>query len=278
MLAAAPSALADGSLQLSVSPDPVRNLPVHFSMSGTTGSNVVQGYPGNYSLLALARPASLGPCAAEEFQDPGSQTPKGDFLGAPSPTNLSPNSPFYYSWTDHVDYTAPVGSYLFCAWMQDNQAYPQTVGTAQLAFSLRAPHFTLAVTTPARAMVGRRGVFGVRGQAEAPGWVDAELLPPYVVACNNSGASCHKQYIQKCTARPFQDPAANPGSTGYYALFSRRVSAARTFTFTRKLLALQPGAWRLCAWLQDGGDGSSSNGGEGPIALAQSRTFNVRRK
>jgi hypothetical protein len=280
MLAVTAPALADGSMTLSVSADPVRGLPVQFVVSGTAPSNATAPAGADrLQLTDLARPAAWGPCAADELDDPVSRAgsgPTSSVFEGPSPL-LAPGAPFSVSWSGHLNYQSKAGPYLLCAWLEALPAY-DTVLTAQTPFTLRVPHFRLQVTAPRHAAVGKRGTFAVTGYAESAGWVDTELLPPYAYSCNAADTSCHKVFIHRCPSAAYADPVPNPSNTDVYEVAAGPVRAGRTFRVTRSLVARQPGAWLFCAYLHDGGEGSSSDGGYGPVAVAQSRRFTVARR
>lgn len=264
------AASAEANLQLSVvTPDPVRDLPVQFTASGTTP-------PDHPSLIEIfGRPASYGPCAARESDDPGSGPGFPEFDGpteidpetqSPDVPTRDPNTPFSFAWSSSIDATMATGPYLLCGWVENGD----TSQLASVPFNVRAPNFTLAAVAPHGARVGRRNTFVVRGTAEAPAKIDAELLPPYAYSCNGDDSRCVRRTVRGCTAQPEQDPVPNPNEQYWYPVLSRTVKAGASFSFRSRLLARQAGRWHFCAWLQDGGTGQNL----GPI-IGRTATFTV---
>lgn len=257
LLVAAATAGADGSLQLTVPSVAVRDVPTHFSASGVPPSSPSPG-SDSYFLMVGARLASLGPCAAEESDDPISEGYAG-FDGpttidpetqSPEPPSLAPGVPFSIPWDSTLDSPEQLGAYLACGWIEGTSG---AVARASVPFQVRAPVMTLSAITPRRARVGRRDTFVVRGSSESPALVDAELLPPYAYSCDATDSHCVRRAIRGCTAKPGVDPVPNPSDQDYYDVLSHKVGVGAHFDYRLRLLARQPGRWRLCAWVQEHG-------------------------
>ncbi len=270
------AATAWASLQVTVPPDAVRNVPLNFSASGTAPpAGPDDGTLTSDTLEVLGRPASLGPCAAEESDDPVSRGYAG-FTGptvtdpetqSPEPPTVPDGSPFSFAWTETLDASDPAGAYYMCGWLESASG---AVDRVQVPFTVRVPRLTVKPVAARNARVGRRSVFTVRGTAEAPAQLDAELLAPFGYSCNASESRCARHRIRRCTAHPYDDPIPNPSNEYFYEVISRKLSAGN-FNFKRRMLAQQAGHWLFCAWIEERGDS-----GDGLLVGPKSAKFTVR--
>ena len=287
MLAAPASSLAGGSLTLSVSSDQVAGLPVTYKATGTTPGLDAAGL-GYYELQVLIRPASLGPCGSDEDLDPSEQNGNdGDSVIGGQATLLAANQSFAYSPTipgnlhgRGIDtLTSPLGPYLVCGWIDDQEALGAVV-TAIASFSLRAPRFTMKLSPPSHPRLGHKGTFSLDGTAEAPAHVTVEALPAcFRLRRTAAGIRCAGRPLSSCKATPEAESnyIEHNNDVGIQAvsLISREIprgsfTLKRTVTFGRGWIAA---AHMVCAWL---GTTNSDGDSDSDVYLAKSATVSPR--
>jgi hypothetical protein len=264
---------AQASIQLAVPRDVVRDLPMHFTASGVTPpADPSNGVFNTFMLDVLGRPASLGPCTSDEREDPAAADdeyfsgPTVNTATGPEPPELAASAPFSVSWTETLDPREPVGSYYMCGWLETVSGAANRV---QVPITVRAPHFTLRLTAPRHPRVGRRDLFIVRGTAEAPAHIDAELVASVGYSCANR---CVRHVIRRCPADPGAEPFPDADPGYYPTILSRNVPAGSHFTFRRRLLATRAGRWHFCAWVRE--KGANSDG----LPVGHGVNFTVRRR
>jgi hypothetical protein len=286
MLAAPAPSLADGSLTLSVSSDPVSGLPIHYMASGTTPGPDAYG-SSMYELNVVIRPASFGPCGSDAYLDP-SQRAGDDTAGIVGQQDEDVPDQFAYSWTipanlhgTGVDTTTmPLGAYIACAWLDDTQTSGGPVATATASFSLRAGRFTMKLSAPSHPRLGGRGTFSAHGTAEIPAHVTVYLLPGCLrLRRTLVGIRCAGQPVRGCQGTPeaeatWLDVHSNLGVRAL-SLTSRDISPGsfsikRTVRFGRGWI---PGRHTVCAWI---GITSSDGDPDQDVYLAKSASFNPR--
>ncbi len=287
MLAAPASALADGSLTLSVGSEQVAGMPVTYKATGTVPAADVGGSNAP-ALWVYVRPSSLGPCGSDWWNDPKEDANgHGTVLDAQM-TQLGAPS-FAYSWTipgiartggTTDTLTSPLGPYLVCGWLDDSQSTtPEATATA--SFTLRAPRFTMSVSAPNRPRLHHRGMFAVRGTSEIPAHLTVEALPACFGLRNTpAGIRCASHPLRSCQATPEAESnyIGEHNDLGIEAvtLISKeiprgRFSLKRTVTFGHGWI---PARHMVCAWI--GITNNDANSSSDAVYLATSATVSPR--
>jgi hypothetical protein len=282
MLAAPASSLADNSLTLSVSSDPVVGLPIQYAVSATTSAPDDAGY----ELWVLIRPASLGPCGSDEYLDPSQRDNEVLMLGGQQ-IDLAAGQTFSGSWTIPANLrgtgvdttTSPPGPYLACGWIDDQQTFAP-VATATVPFSLRAPRDTMTVSAPSQPRLRHQGTFSVRGVSEAPAHVTVEVLPTCLSLRNTpAGVRCAGRFVRGCQANPEAESNYIEEHTDLdiqaVSLISReiprgRFNLQRTVTFGGGWI---PARHMVCAWI---GPTSSDRNPNSNVYLVKSAIVDPR--
>ncbi len=258
-LVAATTAHGAGSLRLSASSDPVRGLPITFTLAGTPPGADAFGN-SSYVLWRRIRPAGVGPCAPTVDADPQSEL---SLAGGPELPSVS--APFSFSWSLTVPDESSAGSYLFCAWLVDLQGSGETVAVAALPISVRPPRYRLALIAPNHPRVGQRRAFTARGSAEGAAHLEAWLLPAHLIlSCVRTHAGavhCRYKPLRGCEASPdAEQKLLDEGGAieaPHTVIASANLAAGRSFSFTRRLLGESPGTYVLCGWIEEGARGGS---------------------
>lgn len=170
-LPAASSAAATPTLTLGTGPEPTESITTQLTTSGTSAD-------AQTALSGTVKPAGGAGCAANPQADAGQRLYFGLYVeeGAFS---KSVNETF-----------ASAGSYLFCAWLND-EAQPggPVVASAALTFTVRPPHLALSISAPAAVRPGQTFQIVTTAQAEVERTVEEFVLPNTGRGCPANGAA-----------------------------------------------------------------------------------------
>ena len=264
-LALASAAHADSGLQLSISMPPVRTGPeVTFTVAGTSVATADVANGVSNVLSYTIRPLSLGPCASSSEAD-GALTssfdaPNDVLLSEDQPILGDAAAPFSYPVAMEFDTDADIGSWVFCAWLEDaGTGEPTVLAADQLQFTLSLPQLTLQLGAPTTAKVGVKKPFTASGSAAVAGWLKVEVVPDHYRVCPANGGACTRLVpIHGCAATPtaeaklFQEDLPPQA----FVAFSKQLTAGESFSLSRKLKAASPGKYFVCGWM-----GESDNEG-----------------
>jgi hypothetical protein len=152
VLALAPAALADGSVQpVTVSPDPTFGKPITYTVSGATpGPNPYPGY-SSYQVMFGVRPVSDAPCGQYDYDANPVHDPFND------PVNqvwdvTNADGPFTRSYSPAPERAGPLlpGIYRACAWLWNSQADTGQedhglIAMSQSMLTVREPRFAISL-------------------------------------------------------------------------------------------------------------------------------------
>jgi hypothetical protein len=165
---------APATLTLSTGPDPAESIATQLRAGGASTNAATQ-------LTATTKPTGGQGCGADLSAD-GGQTVY--YFG-----NTVEEGPFSKS----VNYTFDrAGSYLFCAWLNDdNQSGDPVVASASLTIAVRPPHLALSITAPTTVRPAQIFQITTTAQAEVFRTVTEFVLPDTGRGCpaNSSAAS-----------------------------------------------------------------------------------------
>jgi hypothetical protein len=213
--AAAVGAADADTLSLTTSPaSPTDAGPVQIVASGTTSSP-------SATVAVHYRAAGTGDCATSSDQD--SATPV-----SPDGSNVSGTS---FSVTGSPQ-QLPVGSYLVCGWLYDNEAGPNPpLAQSQIAITVSAAD-TLALWAPSNPVEGEPLDVTASGNAyDGNAEVDATIKP--------AGGSCAAAPPPADTGAPTN---SSGGGVGGQVPYSTTVVSQQIFA---------TGSYLVCAWLVD---------------------------
>jgi hypothetical protein len=152
--------------------------------------------------------------------------------------------------------TAPLGPYLVCGWVDDSGQTLPPVATATASFTLRAPRFTMALSTPSHARLRHRGTFTVHGTSEISAHMSVEVLPAcFQLRQTHAGIRCAARPVHNCKATPKAESnyIEENNDLGIQAvtLISREIphggfNLKRTVTFGHGWI---PARHMVCAWI-----------------------------
>ena len=159
------SAVASPSLTLTTAPDPAESITTQLIAKGTSEDN-------RTVLSITVKPTGGQGCAPNASADSGTR---------PFETADVEETAFSKSFNYQF---ANAGSYLLCAWLNDNsQTGNPVVATASLTIAVRLPHLVLSVSAPTTVQTGQTFQLVTTAQAEVTRNVSVFLLP-------NTGRGC----------------------------------------------------------------------------------------
>lgn len=223
-LAIAPAATAaepTPTLTLGTGADPAESIATQLVANGTTISNATV-------LSATIRPTGGPECGANFAADEGA--------GGISVFNGSgePEGPFSAS-VNHTLQTA--GTYLLCAWLNDNtQPSSPVVASASLTFAVRPPHLALSLSAPVSVAPEQIFQLVTNVQAEAERPLSEFLLPDTGRGCPANAAAAVGSAGESTVVWPTH------GSTWIVSGGPFSESVNETFH--------SPGRYLVCAYLQ----------------------------
>jgi hypothetical protein len=286
MLAAPACSLADGSLTVAVSAQQVAaGLPLTYTASGTIPAADV-GALNPAVLWVLVRPASLGPCGSDQDLDPSETNGNNgaSLIGGQMTQIEGPGQSFTYSSTipgtrgeTGDTLTAPLGPYLVCGWVDDSFQTLPPEATATASFTLRAPRFTMALSSPVHPRLGHRASFTVHGTSEIPAHVTVEVLPAcFRLRDSRNGVRCAGRPLRSCKATPDAESTYidenNDLGIQAVTLITREILPGR-FVLKRTITLGQgwiPARHMVCAWI---GMTNNEIASDSPVYLATSATI-----
>jgi hypothetical protein len=214
------AASADAAtLTLSTGADPAESIATQLSMSGTTTNSQT-------GLEATIKPTGGQGCGVSDAADSGQDLFFGSDV-AEGPFSQSINHTFQSA-----------GSYLLCAWLDDNSASGDpVVAAASLTFTVRAPHLALSISAPATVRPGQTFQIATTAQAEVSRSVSEYVLP-------NTGRGC-----------PANGGAADQASGSGTVYWPTRYSSSWNveggpFTESVNETLRSPGQYLICAYVQ----------------------------
>jgi hypothetical protein len=153
------------TLNLSTGADPTESIATQLVMSGATTNSQT-------GLEATIKPTGGQGCGVNDAADSGQNLLFGSDV-AEGPFSQSVNHTFQSA-----------GSYLLCAWLDDNSASGDpVVAAASLTFTVRSPHLALSIAAPATVRPGQAFQIVTTAQAEVSRKVSEYVLP-------NTGRGC----------------------------------------------------------------------------------------
>ena len=165
VLLSAATAIAAPSLTLSTGPDPAESITTQIIASGTTTNGE--------TVLSATYKASGGQGCGSNYSADGGETIFSDRRVEEVSFTHSENHEF-----------ARAGSYLLCAWLNDeSQLGDPVVATASLTVVVRPPHLTLAISAPPVVSTGQTFQITTTAQAEVSRTVNEYTIP-------NTGRGC----------------------------------------------------------------------------------------
>lgn len=253
-----PCSASAASISITAPASVGRGAPLTLRDSGVAPPN------GRSAVYAYVQSVSDGACPAQypEFDAPSAW----GFAKVQAPT---PGAPFSYTWKPDYSSEQPLGRYYACAWILTDYQY--TTAVAQAPLTLRPPILRLSVSVPRHARVGTRGTFTVTGALEAPARVGILLLPSHAHVCNLDGDFCPDRRLSHCPTRYNQADNLASGiqvnATPFlHADFGDNPFHGRV-RFRRRLKALSPGTFHLCAYALE------NVGGYNPRQAAEGHAF-----
>jgi hypothetical protein len=243
LLLAAPPAMADTGISLSVSSDPTIGKAMTFTATGTTPPPCSEDDPF-WSVDTIVRPASDGPCGRTVGDDPSLS--RNDSI-ADSSVQPMGNSAFTLPSKLAADESVSdkPGGYLYCGWI-GNPTAGTAAATASLPVTIRKPRLTLKISVPKGARLRGKGTVTIKGTVEVGASINVIVLP---------------RRLKKCAATPdAEDTALNGAGLG---LVTDDLRAGRSYRYRRKLVFDPPGwdtgSHLVCGWLSYG-DGPAADG------------------
>jgi hypothetical protein len=158
-------AVASPSLVLATAPDPAESITTQVIAKGTSEDN--------QTVLSISvKPTGGQACAPNASADSGTRP-----FERPDVEEAAFSKSFNYEF-------ANAGSYLLCAWLNDNaQPDSPVVATSSLTVAVRPPHLSLSVSAPPAVQTGQTFQLVMTAQAEVARNVSVFVLP-------NTGRGC----------------------------------------------------------------------------------------
>lgn len=213
------SSAGAATLTLSTGADPTESIATQLSMSGTTTNSQT-------GLEATIKPTGGQGCGVSDAADSGQNLFFGSDV-AEGPFSQSVNHTFQSA-----------GTYLLCAWLDDNSASGDpVVAAASLTFTVRAPHLALSISAPATVRPGQTFQIVTTAQAEVSRSVSEYVLP-------NTGRGC-----------PANGGAAGQASGSKSVYWPTRYGSSWNveggpFTESINETIGSPGHYLICAYVQ----------------------------
>jgi hypothetical protein len=274
-------ASANGSLQVSSSPDPIFGKPLTLTVQGATpGPNPFPGR-STYMVNLVLRSTSQTPCEQHEYDDYALQHDDAVFkywdvsdANGPFTRSYAPRPTFSGS----PDSIQP-GTYRLCAWLYDIQADAsgQTghglISMQQSVVTVREPHFSIALQLRgplvARPFPGEASllkytplVARITAEVARNRGLIITVLPPGLQRCPPNLQNTPYERVTAVYSRPISTGGTPGMKLRQGGPFSYQLGLSLVYAGSGRRVGARPGRSLLCAGIYDGDDSSAPAGEE----------------